>query len=135
MSPQRFALTPADRARTIPPMHKLLVVFLLVGVGCYSGLDKFRFGTVDASADAVESDAAEGCGTPGQSCCSGSSCNVGAICSGTSCLACGAPGQPCCGGGSCSAGAMCQGSSCIACGGAGQACCSIGAACGDFLSC
>src|SRR5262249_12069976 len=125
-------LTPPDRAETIPPMYKLMLLLLFTGAGCYSGLDKFHIGSADAGADAVD----QGCGAPGESCCAGTSCNVGAICSGTTCQACGAPDQPCCGGGSCNAGAMCQGSSCVACGGAGEACCTSGAACNaDYLSC
>lgn len=76
------------------------------------------------------------CGASGQTCCPGSTCNLGYVCGSTNtCVACGASGQLCCSGGTCNATLGCNSSgNCVTCGGSGQPCCT-GSSCNAGFVC
>lgn len=81
------------------------------------------------------------CGAPGQVCCTGARCDMGAMCMGGACAEqpmCGSYNQPCCGSAACGPGLNCSGGVCTAsgtCGASGQACCTTGSFCQPFLLC
>mgnify|MGYP000875863331 CR=1 FL=1 len=78
----------------------------------------------------------QACGSNGERCCAGSSCDSGAVCRSSRCASCGEPGQPCCAGSTCGEGARCNlgAGTCEACGGRAQVCCG-GASCLGGLGC
>lgn len=76
------------------------------------------------------------CGGTGESCCSGTACQSGLLCTGGTCQPiCGAEGEACCGNSACNAGLSCRSGTCqVPCGRNGESCCG-GTTCTGTLSC
>ena len=81
------------------------------------------------------------CGSEGEVCCAGNSCNGNLVCSSGSCQAavvCGSEGQVCCAGNSCDGNLVCSSGTCqaaVICGSEGQVCCTSGTECVSGLLC
>ena len=81
------------------------------------------------------------CGSEGEVCCAGNSCNGNLVCSSGSCQAavvCGSEGQVCCSGNLCDESLVCSSGTCqaaVICGSEGQVCCTSGTECVSGLLC
>ncbi len=76
------------------------------------------------------------CGAIDGPCCSGSTCEAGAACDGSTnqCKACGNAGGPCCAEDTCASGTRCESGTCQKCGSIGDSCCASNA-CGTGAVC